>query len=323
MNQSNPEVSRLTQEATALFNQSIPLSEEAARLYAESGNESRSKNPKEAKRLMADGDELMAKSKKLREQGGQLLEQARELKLHADSNEPSANYVTCRCQHCDTGIEFDSTQLDEENSIVPCPHCGAETKLLVSATPSPQKAEASIPTQAEIDALAKKNAQLEEIKKRLKRYETTATVYSLLDKLELAGDKIMIHRRGVANAMAAGLNGERTILISSLTAIQLKLGGWLSPGYILFSYAGSKPFAGGIFAATEDPDAFIFEQALNEQVTDFKSKVEKIMRESKQAPSATNSSGTLTDELRKLAEFRQQGILSQEEFDAAKKKLLK
>ncbi len=132
----------------------------------------------------------------------------------------------------------------------------------------------------------------------------------------------MIHRRGVANALAAGLNGERTILISSLTSIQLKLGGWLSPGYILFSYAGSKPFRGGILEATQDPDAFIFEQALNEQVTDFKAKVEKIMREPKQAPSTLNSSGTLTDELRKLAEFKQQGILSQEEFDAAKKKLL-
>jgi len=77
-----------------------------------------------------------------------------------------------------------------------------------------------------------------------------------------------------------------------------------------------------MFAATEDPDAFFFAQELNEQVASFKSKVEKIMRDSKQAPSSSNSSGTLTDELRKLAEFKQQGLLSQEEFDAAKKKLL-
>src|ERR1035441_4980160 len=30
----------------------------------------------------------------------------------------------CSCQHCDGGIEFDASELAEENSIVPCPHCG-------------------------------------------------------------------------------------------------------------------------------------------------------------------------------------------------------
>ena len=67
MNQKDPEVSRLAQEASAFFKQSVPLyeeagrySKEAARLYTESGNESRRKNRTEAKRLMAAGDELMA-----------------------------------------------------------------------------------------------------------------------------------------------------------------------------------------------------------------------------------------------------------------------
>ena len=72
-------------------------------------------------------------------------------------------------------------------------------------------------------------------------------------------------------------------------------------GYILFSYAGSKPFMGGIWEATQDPDAFLFGRDLNGEVAEFKAMVEKKMRESKQpAPApANNSSGTLTDELRK------------------------
>ena len=41
-------------------------------------------------------------------------------------------YVTCRCQHCNGGIEFDSNELAETNSIVPCPHCGLETKLVIN-----------------------------------------------------------------------------------------------------------------------------------------------------------------------------------------------
>jgi hypothetical protein len=41
---------------------------------------------------------------------------------------PPPRYVTCRCQHCDGRIEFDSDELGEEKSaIVPCPHCQLET----------------------------------------------------------------------------------------------------------------------------------------------------------------------------------------------------
>lgn len=40
-------------------------------------------------------------------------------------------HVTCRCQFCDGHIQFDANQLTEENSVMPCPLCGLETKLFV------------------------------------------------------------------------------------------------------------------------------------------------------------------------------------------------
>lgn len=44
----------------------------------------------------------------------------------------SPRYVTCHCLHCDGGIEFDANQLDvAEDTTVPCPHCGLETKIFV------------------------------------------------------------------------------------------------------------------------------------------------------------------------------------------------
>jgi hypothetical protein len=46
-------------------------------------------------------------------------------------------------------------------------------------------------------------------------------------------------------------------------------------GYILFSYAGSETFMGGIWEATQDPDTFLFGKELNAQVADFKARVEK------------------------------------------------
>ena len=241
----------------------------------------------------------------------------------------------CFCQHCESGIEFDASELAEENSIIPCPHCGQETKLYVDENLNKESSTAFVDDkskslQERIAAFKahsestrpQREADLRKLEETVKKYETTAKIYSLKDELELAVDKIIIRRRGLINAMTAGINGERTILISSLTAIQMKPGGLFSAGYIVFSYAGSKPYAGGMFAATEDPDAFFFAQDLNEQVASFKAKVEKIMRDSKQPTSSPNSTGTLTDELRKLAELKQQGILSQDEFNAAKKKLL-
>ncbi|MGZ9711493.1 SHOCT domain-containing protein [Glaciimonas sp. GNP009] len=140
------------------------------------------------------------------------------------------------------------------------------------------------------------------------------------DELELAGENIIIRKRGAANAMASGINGDRTISIAAITAIQMKLGGFWTPGFIQFSYAGSKPFNGGIIAATQDPDAFIFKETLNGEIEAFKAKVEQIMRDSKQASKSV--SGTLADELRKLGELRAEGVLSDQEFAAAKNRLI-
>lgn len=206
--------------------------------------------------------------------------------------------VKCVCNNCPGQIEFEASELGEENSVVLCPHCGLETRLFI-----PQANEYPNPT-----------APTETDKMIIRKNGTK-------DELELDVDKVIIRKRGWANAWASGMNGDRTILISSITAIQMLPGGKIRAGYILFSYAGSKPFMGGLLKAASDPDTFLFMEELNGQVAEFKSKVERIMRDSKKAASSNNNSGTLTDELRKLAEFKNQGILSEQEFEAAKKKL--
>jgi len=53
-------------------------------------------------------------------------------------NEPTTSrYVTRHCQHCGGGIEFDTNELDAQNSIISCPHCGETTSLSVPALPPP------------------------------------------------------------------------------------------------------------------------------------------------------------------------------------------
>jgi len=40
--------------------------------------------------------------------------------MSEQNNQP--NYVVCNCQYCDGHIEFNANELDEENSVIPCPH---------------------------------------------------------------------------------------------------------------------------------------------------------------------------------------------------------
>jgi ribosomal protein S27E len=52
--------------------------------------------------------------------------------MNQSDAQPSANYVTCRCQYCNKGIEFDASTFDKgETRTVPCPHCGLETIIFV------------------------------------------------------------------------------------------------------------------------------------------------------------------------------------------------
>lgn len=46
--------------------------------------------------------------------------------------EPTPYYVTCCCQYCDGGIEFDASEFQKgETRNVECPHCHFETELFV------------------------------------------------------------------------------------------------------------------------------------------------------------------------------------------------
>ena len=260
--------------------------------------------------------------------------------IEFDSGELSAENCIVPCPHCglDTTLAIDleariSIIIHESNSLeersAAFKSLMAATKpedsrralfaaILASTTPQDKKAVfAHLMADSPEDI-----SRTKQVQDMVNGYESTARIVSINDVLELAVDRVVIRRRGLANALAVGLYGERSIVISTLTSIQMTPGGLFSPGYILFTYAGSRPFMGGLIEATQDPDAFIFESALNDQVSDFKAKVEKIMLRSRPSSLGSVAPSSLADEIRKLSELRGQGLLSQAEFDAAKQKLL-
>jgi hypothetical protein len=140
------------------------------------------------------------------------------------------------------------------------------------------------------------------------------------NELELTDTSVVIRNRGALNAMAAGISGEREIGIGSITGVQLKLGGFL-PGYIRFSYAGDRPFAGGLYAAAQDPDVFMFNKSGNDQVLALKKLLDEKMRALKSHPLPPQTF-SLADEIAKLAKLKDEELLTGAEFDAAKKRLL-
>ena len=49
-----------------------------------------------------------------------------------------SDFVTCKCQYCDKGIEFDASAFAKnETRTVLCPHCGLETLIFVPFAPKP------------------------------------------------------------------------------------------------------------------------------------------------------------------------------------------
>lgn len=145
------------------------------------------------------------------------------------------------------------------------------------------------------------------------------------DLLEVFEDKVTITPQGILGFMNKGLKGTKTIPFSSISAIQFKEAGTVFSGYLQFTIPGGNESKGGVFAAASDENTFMFaEKKNNALATKIKEYIEEKVQElhaparTKQSPPATS----LSDELQKLASLRDSGILSDQEFQSAKSRLI-
>jgi hypothetical protein len=67
--------------------------------------------------------------------------------MSQSDDQPSANYVTCPCQHCSGKIEFDASDFGaSETRTAECPHCHMETIIFVPPTaPTPKTPKPASP----------------------------------------------------------------------------------------------------------------------------------------------------------------------------------
>jgi len=140
-------------------------------------------------------------------------------------------------------------------------------------------------------------------------------------QIDLYQDKIIIKRKGALAKMSQGFfKGEKTIYIKQITGIQLKLGGALTNGYFQFTVPGGIESKTGIFDATKDENSVMFTFKQNSAAKALKEKIERFMAAVSEGASASFSTA---DEISKYNELLRNGVITQDEFDAKKKQLLR
>jgi hypothetical protein len=138
--------------------------------------------------------------------------------------------------------------------------------------------------------------------------------------LELYDDKVRITREGgLSNLLIHGLRGDKEILLRSVTAIQFKPAGTLTVGYIQFTFGGGQETKKALFDAVSDENTVIF---LPDQQPAFERIKMLIEEKTRQQHSPQQVAAySPADELTKLGNLLQQGLITREEFESAKRKL--
>lgn len=166
-------------------------------------------------------------------------------------------------------------------------------------------------------------APLQYLEPNTARREPLHTVRGAQDLLEIFNDKLTITPKGVLGFLNKGLKGAKDIPFASIFAIQLRKAG-LMRGYIQFTVPGGNESKGGLLSAIKDENTFLFDKKHNELMAQIKVFIERRTGELRTAqPSHTSPPKLhLSEELQKLANLHTQGVLSSEEFQVAKNRLL-
>ncbi len=155
---------------------------------------------------------------------------------------------------------------------------------------------------------------LEEVILQLNGYNGQLYVYE---------DKLIIERKGFLGMISNGLSGRKTIPMSTIQNIQFKEAGSLFNGYIQFGILGGIEKQNGLSGAVNDENSIIFLESGNAKALEIKDYIEKaiLSRGNAVNPSTANNL-FVADEIMKLKQLLDMEVLTQDEFNMQKKRLL-
>lgn len=140
-------------------------------------------------------------------------------------------------------------------------------------------------------------------------------------RLTVYENKIELSHKGALGVLSHGFSGDKTIPIKAIQTVQMKEGGALVNGYLQFGMFGAIDKQGGIDGAINDENAIVFTAGNNKLAKEIKAFIEeKIYNSSSNQPIVNNVSSA--DEILKLKQLLDSGVITQEEFDKKKSQLL-
>ena len=152
--------------------------------------------------------------------------------------------------------------------------------------------------------------------------------------LTVYADELKLTPSGVLGFMTQGLAGEKTIPFDSIQAVQFKETGDFTVGFLQFTIMGGAEASGGVFKTADDENSFMFgdrnnfgdslevKRSLNNELAvKIRDYIKTRAREMKSG-SAQVQTDSVPEQLIKLKSLLDDGVLTEDEFNAQKKKLL-
>lgn len=145
----------------------------------------------------------------------------------------------------------------------------------------------------------------------------------LQDWLEVYSDYLTITPKGALGLLNKGLKGTKDIPYASITAVQLREATSFLNGFIQFSILGGNESRGGLRSAHQDENTVMFARAAeNTKVKKIKEYVDLATRRLREPKPVAKAADGIACELQRLVTLKEQGVLTDEEFQQAKRKLI-
>lgn len=139
------------------------------------------------------------------------------------------------------------------------------------------------------------------------------------------GQYVTITRRGILGRTSVG-KGEKRIHISQISSVQWKPAGPFVNGFIAFSAAGGNErrsrFGSQTASAVNDENSVIFTTRQKTAFEELRKHVEAAIAAHHSGTPAASPPASVADEIAKLAALRDQGAITETEYQQQKQRLL-
>jgi len=138
-------------------------------------------------------------------------------------------------------------------------------------------------------------------------------------QIRIEADWLIIERKGLGRIGHS--KGDKRIALGQIIAVKMRPAGRLANGFIHFSTPGRDELTGGLSAANKDDNSVVFTRKQQADFDAVRDHVQNFLAARTGAP-ASPAAADPAEQIRKLAQLRDEGILSDDEFQTKKTQLL-